>query len=88
MDQGQEGGGDLSAAGQPLEPLVYFSPAASDNLRGIRDMMKAAAQEAGTADLAAVESEIKKLDFAIDALVYELYGLTAEEIRMVEGVTG
>jgi hypothetical protein len=67
-----------------LEPLVYFSPAASDNLRAIHDLMKAAAREAGTADLAAVESEIKELDAAIDACVYELYGLTDEEKRIVE----
>jgi hypothetical protein len=45
---------------------------------------EAVAQEAGTADLAAVESEIKQLDFAIDAFVYELYGLTGDEIRIVE----
>jgi len=67
-----------------LEPLVYFSPAAVDNLRAIRDLMKAVAAEAGSADLAALESEIKKLDFAIDAFVYELYGLTEAEIRIVE----
>jgi type I restriction-modification system DNA methylase subunit len=67
-----------------LEPLVCFNPAASDNLRAIHDLMKAVAQEAGTADLAAVESEIKQLDFAIDAFVYELYGLTGDEIRIVE----
>jgi len=71
-----------------LEPLAYFNPTASDNLRAIRDLMEAVAREAGTADLAAVESEIKRLDFGIDALVYELYGLTEEEIRIVEGVTG
>jgi hypothetical protein len=35
-----------------------------------------------------VESEIKRLDFAIDAFVYEVYGLTEEEIRMVEGASG
>jgi type I restriction-modification system DNA methylase subunit len=68
-----------------LEPLVYFSPAAGDNLRAVHDLMGAVAQAAGTADLAAVESEIRQLDFAIDAAVYELYGLTEEEIRLVEG---
>ena len=67
-----------------LEPLVYFNSAASYNLRAIQELMKAVAQEAGTADLAAVESEIKQLDFAIDAFVYELYGLTEDEIRIVE----
>ena len=71
-----------------LEPLVYFNPAASDNLRAIRDLMKTVAREAGAADLAAVESEIKKLDLAIDELVYELYGLTEEEKRIVEDAAG
>ena len=59
-----------------LEPLVYFSASAGDNLRAIRDLMKAVAEEAGSADLAAIESEIKKLDREIDQRVYELYGLT------------
>ena len=45
-----------------LEPLVYFSASAGDNLRAIRDLMKTVADEAGSADLAAIESEIKKLD--------------------------
>jgi hypothetical protein len=67
-----------------LEPLVYFSPAAADNLRAIRDLMKAVEQEAGTADLAAIEQTIEQLDAKIDALVYELYGLTEEEIKIVK----
>jgi type I restriction-modification system DNA methylase subunit len=68
-----------------LEPLVYFAPAAGDNLRAIHDVMKAVEQEAGSADLAALEAEIARLDREIDARVYELYGLTPEEIRIVEG---
>jgi hypothetical protein len=67
-----------------LEPLVYFSASAGDNLRAIRDLMKSVAEESGSADLAAIESEIKKLDTEIDARVYELYGLTEDEIRIVE----
>jgi len=68
-----------------LEPLVYFSPAAGDNLRAIRELMKAVAEEAGSSDLAAVEAEISRLDREIDERVYELYGLTPEEIAIVEG---
>jgi hypothetical protein len=59
-----------------LEPLVYFALAAGDNLRAIRDVMKVVASEAGSADLAAIESEIKKLDAGIDQRVYDLCGLT------------
>jgi hypothetical protein len=66
-------------------PLVYFNASAGDNLRAIRDLMKSVAAEAGSADLAAIESEIKKLDTEIDQCVYELYGLTPEEIKIVEG---
>jgi hypothetical protein len=31
------------------------------------------------------ERQIKSVDEAIDRLVYELYGLTEEEIKIVEG---
>ncbi len=68
-----------------LEPLVYFSSGAGDNLRAIRDLMKTVAAEAGSADLAAIESEIQQLDQEIDQRVYELYGLTEAEIKIVEG---
>ena len=33
----------------------------------------------------AIQNEIKATDKDIDALVYELYGLTEDEIRIVEG---
>ena len=67
-----------------LEPLVYFSSGAGDNLRAIRDLMKNVAAEAGSADLAAIESEIKQLDTEIDQRVYDLYALTPDEIKVVE----
>jgi hypothetical protein len=67
-----------------VEPLVYFAPGAGDNLRVIRETMEAVAQEAGSADLAALETEIERLDREIDTAVYELYGLTPEEVAVVE----
>ena len=36
---------------------------------------------------AAIQRQIDATDKQIDRLVYELYGLTDEEIRIVEGVT-
>lgn len=33
----------------------------------------------------AIKTEINKLDAEIDTLVYNLYGLTEEEIKIVEG---
>ena len=68
-----------------LQPLVTFLPNAADNLRTSRDVMKAVAEECGTADLAAVEDEIQQTDAAINQLVYELYELTPAEIALVEG---
>jgi len=35
----------------------------------------------------ALERQIAAADTQIDRLVYDLYGLTEEEIRIVEGVT-
>jgi hypothetical protein len=66
-----------------LEPLVYFSPGAAENLRVIRDLMEAVAREAGSADLAAIEAQIKELDGEIDRRVCDLYGLTPEERALV-----
>ena len=34
------------------------------------------------------QTKINRIDAEIDALVYELYGLTEEEIRIVEGGEG
>ena len=61
-----------------LEPLVYFHFSAGDNVRAIRDLMRT---------VAALEAEIARLDREIDERVYELYGLTEDEIRIVEGRT-
>ena len=36
----------------------------------------------------ALQADIDRIDREIDALVYELYGLTEEEIRVVEGGEG
>ncbi len=35
----------------------------------------------------ALQAEIDRTDAAIDALVYQLYGLTEEEVKVVEGNT-
>jgi len=43
-------------------------------------------QSAGTAARASLEKQIAETDAHIDALVYELYGLTEEEIGVVEGL--
>ena len=70
-----------------LTPLVFFQQTPADNLREIRAVAKAVSDEAGTFDLVALETEIAKTDAEIDELVYELYGLTAEERQMVESAS-
>jgi hypothetical protein len=44
--------------------------------------------EASTPQKTALQRQIEATDGQIDALVYELYGLTEEEIGIVEGKAG
>lgn len=41
--------------------------------------------ETKKAEAQTLKSEIDKIDAQIDAMVYELYGLSEEEIKIVEG---
>lgn len=68
------------------EPLVYFHTNPADNLRAISSLLDAVAAEAGVSDLAMLEAEIKATDKKIDQLVYDLYGLTTDEICLIESV--
>ena len=74
--------------GQRQGPLVFFHSEAGDNLRAITALLAAVAAEAGVSDLAALEAEIRQTDREIDELVYDLYGLTAEEKALVQGTPG
>lgn len=65
------------------EPLVFFHTDAADNLRAITTLLEAVSAEAGVSDLAALEAEIKATDEKIDALVYQIYEVTPEEIALV-----
>ena len=65
--------------------------AAHDRMTGMVEAMlelqgqKAAQKAAASGDaLATLEARITELNASIDALVYELYGLTEEEIKIVE----
>jgi hypothetical protein len=49
------------------------------------DLHKRLAAAKSDADTTRLERAIKTTDRKIDALVYELYGLTDEEIHVVEG---
>lgn len=57
-------------------------------MRAIAALLDAVAAEAGVSDLAAWEAEIKATDEQIDRLVYDLYGLTVDEIALVESSSG
>jgi len=55
----------------------------------LRDLMLALHQQLAEAktphDKTAIQRHIDAVDRQIDRLVYELYGLTEEEIKIVEG---
>ncbi len=57
--------------------------AASVNYLGIRSSDSFSAKTAADRDL--IQCQIDATDRSINALAYELYGLTAEEIKTVEG---
>jgi hypothetical protein len=51
------------------------------------DLHKRLAAAKSDADRTRLERAIKTADRNIDALVYELYGLSEEDVRVVEGAT-
>lgn len=59
-------------------PIPDFPPEVEQSLSNLVDLILAAKERDGEADVSALECEI-------DHLVYELYGLTPEEIQIVEG---
>ena len=76
----------------PIRPIDFTNAAdkaAHDRMVKLVDTMLqlhprlAAAQSAHDRDL--IQRQIDATDRQIDALVYQLYGLTEEEIRIVEG---
>ncbi|MEE9614156.1 MAG: hypothetical protein V3W31_04260 [Thermodesulfobacteriota bacterium] len=52
---------------------------------GMLDLHKKLATKKTPHEREMIERQIKATDNSIDKLVYELYGLTEEEIRVVEG---
>ena len=75
----------------PIRTIDFSNPAdqaAHDRMtQMVETMLDLHKQKADTSGdtLAALETRITDLDAAIDALVYELYDLTEEEIKIVEG---
>jgi len=53
-----------------------------DKLLGLMPKLRAATAES---EKAVLQNAVTATDQQIDALVYELYGLTEEEIKLVEG---
>ena len=78
----------------PIRTIDFSNPAdkaAHDRMTGMVEAMlelqgqKAAQKATASGDaLIDLNARITELDAAIDALVYELYGLTKEEIEVVE----
>ena len=57
-------------------------------VEGMLDSHKQLAAAKNPNDKIQLEREVESTDRQIDQLVYELYGLTEEEIRIVEADTG
>jgi predicted nucleic acid-binding Zn-ribbon protein len=69
--------------------MIHSDKASHDHIVQLVERMLAAKQELGKAKTEAettrLERECEALDRQIDQAVYELYGLTEEEIKVVEG---
>ncbi len=76
----------------PIRPLDFSNPAEKAGhdkmvslVEGMLALRKSLAAAKSPAENERLERQIEVTDRAIDSLVYELYGLTEEEIRIVEG---
>ena len=76
----------------PIRTIAFDDPAdvaRHDRMVALVEGMLELHQRLATAQLPQekrlLQQQIEAVDKAIDALVYELYGLTAEEIAVVEG---
>ena len=56
----------------------------ADKMLSLNEHLKEIKDE--SAEKAKIEKEIRETDKEIDKLVYELYGLTEEEIKIIEGM--
>ncbi len=72
-------------------PIPSYTPIQRDRLVALVEAMlrmQLALRKARTAnEREVIERQIAATDAEIDRLVYELYGLTEEEVRIVEGAT-
>ena len=84
MDQREEAGAGLSIAGQHTRTAGLFQPGRRRQSPRHPRFDESRRRRGGSADLAAIEAEIKKLDSEIDQRVYDLYGLTDKERAIVE----
>jgi hypothetical protein len=74
----------------PIRVLDFSNPddkAAHDNVEGLVERMLSLHKQSPRTpqEKEMLQREIESTDRAIDSLVYELYGLTEEEIKIVEG---
>ena len=76
------GTGDLIVSGQALAPLLV-SPVTDAN-QSLVGQIKTLVDEIIAAKTATPDADVVSLENEIDRVVYSLYGLTAEEIAIVE----
>ena len=69
----------------PIPKLIIENPECQDNFVDIVDKILAITKSDDYLDNPSKRAEVKEYERQIDQMVYELYGLTEEEIRIVEG---
>ena len=69
------------AAAYPKFTAHFHDPSIQANIREAKEVQFIELQ----AKARALQTQIDKTDNEIDALVYQLYGLTEEDVRIVEG---
>ncbi len=82
-------GGFIRIGGHELAkvPLVDATPGAEKKLVKLVDQILAITKSPDYFDNCAKQAKVKKLEAEIDKLVYKLYDLTPEEIKIVEELT-
>ena len=68
-----------------ISPLAIPEQPANERISGLVDQILAITKDEDYLFNAAKHSKVKELERQIDGMVYELYGLTGEEIAVVEG---
>ena len=81
----QRQGGFLEFKPMYISPLAIPERPKDESISGLVDQILGITENSDYPDNAAKQTQVKKLEKQIDQLVYQLYGLTAEEIAVIQG---